>query len=124
MKPWLPIHPNYRNRNVESLNKDPQSIFNYYRRLISLRKELKVLVDGLFLPLTYQPRTLFAYLRKTNNQQALITLNFIKRKNRLVLGGELSSFPWKIAISSVGKSEPDIRNGILYLEPEEACILY
>ena len=37
-KPWLPIHPGYLQRNVENQQKDPESLLNFYKELIKLRK--------------------------------------------------------------------------------------
>lgn len=37
-KPWLPLHPNYRDVNVETQKKDERSTFKYYKELLELRK--------------------------------------------------------------------------------------
>jgi len=37
-KPWLPVHPDYRTHNVETQAKDPDSVLNYYKKIIKLRR--------------------------------------------------------------------------------------
>ncbi len=70
--PWLPVHPNHTWRNVESQRADMNSLFNFYRRLIQLRREFPALRKGLFQLLTFDPVSLLAYLRVLPGQTLLI----------------------------------------------------
>lgn len=47
-KPWIKVNPNYTEINAAEQVDRENSIFNYYRKLIQLRKELPVLTDGKF----------------------------------------------------------------------------
>lgn len=40
-KPWFHVNPNYTQINVEAEESDPDSLLNYYRKVIALRKEYK-----------------------------------------------------------------------------------
>ena len=42
-KPWIKINPNYKNINVENQINDENSIFNFYKKMIKIRKENDVL---------------------------------------------------------------------------------
>ena len=77
----------------------------------------------MFLLLTFEPRTLVAYLRQTSEQTILVALNFSRRPNRLVLGGNLLRASWKMLLTSSLKTMPDIHTGLLHLDGNEACIL-
>ena len=44
--PWLPLHDNWRERNVETEARDPQSLFAWYRTLLALRTERAALREG------------------------------------------------------------------------------
>ena len=46
--PWLEVNPNYTKINAESELSDPDSVFYYYQKLIRLRKEHSVFVNGEF----------------------------------------------------------------------------
>ena len=49
--PWIDVNYNYRKINAKQQVNDPDSIFNFYRRLIRLRHENPVMVHGRFVPL-------------------------------------------------------------------------
>ncbi|WP_034285784.1 alpha-glucosidase [Schaalia suimastitidis] len=44
--PWLPVNPDYIQVNAKAQQDDASSIFAFYRRLIALRKELPIIIDG------------------------------------------------------------------------------
>ena len=43
---WLPVTPDYRTVNVQSEPADPESLLNWYRRLIALRRSNAALRSG------------------------------------------------------------------------------
>ena len=45
-EPWLYVNENYREINVEQEENDPDSLLNFYRKAVALRKSLKVVRDG------------------------------------------------------------------------------
>jgi alpha-glucosidase len=77
--PWLPAHPNYRTRNVKAQQAESDSMLNFTRKLIELRREKPALRCGDFTLLTEQPKDTLAYLRKTPEQTILVALNFKTR---------------------------------------------
>ena len=84
-KPWLPVHPNYEQRNVATQRKDENSLFHFTRRLIALRKEYKTLRHGEILPLKDMPKDVMALLRKSDDEEILVLLNFSKKKQKITL---------------------------------------
>lgn len=46
VKPWISIADNYKTINVENQINDPNSVFNFYRNLIQLKKTNKILSEG------------------------------------------------------------------------------
>ncbi|KPL82583.1 hypothetical protein SE15_10715 [Thermanaerothrix daxensis] len=121
--PWLPVHPNYRWRNVEAQLQDERSLLNHYRRLLRLRKDKVALRRGLFQPLSFEPRRLLAYLRQFENQTILVALNFSTRPVRLALGGTLRAARWRPLFSTYGDEPAMPRDGFLALRGDEAVIL-
>ncbi len=74
---WVPVAPNYKTINVAAEAKDPNSLLNYYKRLIRLRKENVQLRDGDFILVDKANDSVLSFLRKTPDGKAiLVSLNF------------------------------------------------
>lgn len=74
--PWLKVNPNYKQVNVETQEKDPNSVLNYFRKMTKLRTENPVLVYGDYSLLDAKNPKIYSYLRKLNDKQFLVMLNF------------------------------------------------
>jgi glycosidase len=61
--PWIGVNPNCGEVNVESARADPDSVLNYYRRLVDLRAESDVLVHGDYDLLRPAHEEIWAYTR-------------------------------------------------------------
>ena len=75
-KPWLKVNPNYKQINAASQVNDPDSVFSFYRRLVALRKEYDVFVDGAFELLYEDDPDIFAYTRTTPEETLTVLCNF------------------------------------------------
>ena len=115
-KPWLPVHPNYKKRNVANQQNNENSVFNFTRRLIALRKEHKTLRHGEIIPLMDMPKDVMAYLRKSDAEEILVLLNFSKRKQKITL----PKGSWEIFFSET--RETTVKNELL-LAPHEVLLL-
>jgi alpha-glucosidase len=74
---WLPVAPGYMARNVAAEANDPDSLLNYYKTLIRLRKTDAALRDGDFALVNEADTNVLAFLRKAANGTAiLVALNF------------------------------------------------
>ncbi len=77
--PWLRVNPNYTDINLESQRNDPDSVFQFYRKLIALRKDPQykdVIVYGVTTPFQAERDNLIAFTRKTDAQTLLVAANF------------------------------------------------
>jgi alpha-glucosidase len=102
-KPWLPAHPNYRARNVESQQADADSMLNFTRKIIRLRRENPALHRGDFSLLTKKPGDILAYLRQTPEQTILVALNF---NNQSATVREIPPANWKPVFPDSKESLP------------------
>lgn len=74
---WLPVNPDYkRGINVRDQEHNPNSLLNYYKLLLQVRKHTPALIAGDFIPLNDTSKDYYAFLRKTEEQTALVVLNF------------------------------------------------
>lgn len=122
VKPWLPVHSNYHNRNVEDQWKGPDSLLNFTEELIALRREKHALHRGDFSLLTEQPKNTMAYLRQTPEQTVLVALNF---KDRPINLPDIPQRKWKLLLSTArdGGTARQLSTGQLQLAPYEVLIL-
>ncbi|TGY96589.1 alpha-glucosidase [Petralouisia muris] len=74
--PWCRVNPNYTEINAEEALKDSDSIFYYYQKLISLRKEEPILIYGTFELLCPEDEQVFAYMREWMGKKWLVVCNF------------------------------------------------
>ena len=83
--PWIKVNPNYKEINVAQSENDKDSISNYYRDMIKLRKNNLTLVYGDFEILAKDDEKVFAYLRSDESGKFLVVLNF---------SGDETRFSW------------------------------
>lgn len=74
--PWLDVNPNYKEINAKSQMEDPDSIFSYYKKLIALRKEYPVFVEGDFELVFPENNQLFSYTRTFEGKTLWVLCNF------------------------------------------------
>lgn len=85
--PWLKPNPNHARINVAAQEADPDSVLNYYRRLIGLRKAERVLVEGAYHPLMASHRQIYAYCRGEGAGRLVVIVNLGKRPARYCHAG-------------------------------------
>ncbi|WHZ03933.1 alpha-glucosidase [Neobacillus sp. YX16] len=74
--PWIRVNPRYDEINVKAALEDPQSIFYFYQKLIALRKEMDIIIEGDFKLLLEDSSEVFAYERNWKDKQLLVLCNF------------------------------------------------
>lgn len=85
--PWLKVNPNYTEINAATQEKDPNSVLNYFKKVIALRKQEKTLVYGKYTLLDAKNPETYAYTREMDGQKILVLLNFSTKKSSSNLGG-------------------------------------
>ena len=78
--PWLGVNPNYTEINARSQLQDENSVFHYYKKLIHLRKENSIFVDGDFTLLLPEDENIFAYVREYEGTKLLVAANFTDKE--------------------------------------------
>jgi alpha-glucosidase len=74
--PWMKVNVNHQHINVETQMKDPQSIYSFYKDMISLRKEHQVFVYGDYTLLLEDHPAVYAYKRSYEDSSAIVICNF------------------------------------------------
>ncbi len=81
---WIGINENCRDINVEAQTADADSVLNYYKKLIALRKTHDVLIYGDFEEIELG-EDLFCYTRTLNDKKAYILLNLACNQTKVTL---------------------------------------
>lgn len=84
-RPWIEVNPNYKEINVEKALKDENSIFQYYKKIISLRKKHEIIVYGNYQEYYPKHKYLYVYTRTLNKQKLLVVCSFTDKKVRFKL---------------------------------------
>ena len=82
-KPWFYVNENYKDINVAQQEADPDSILNFYRKAIKLRKELPVVKKGIYKEHFPTSARQYVYSRKMDGQKLLVVCSFCKKNTKL-----------------------------------------
>ncbi|MDH2336794.1 alpha-glucosidase [Clostridium perfringens] len=74
-KPWIGVNENYKTINVEVEERDENSVLNFYKKLIKLKKSNEALIYGVYDLILEEDENIFAYTRTLNNHKFLIMAN-------------------------------------------------
>ncbi len=86
-KPWLKVNSNYLCINVAQQKEDPNSIFNFYKKLVKLRKRESVFVYGDFDLVMPEDKSIFAYTRINGEDRAIVIVNLVGMPAKYSWGG-------------------------------------
>jgi len=119
--PWMKVNPNYKAINVSHDLSSPNSIYNYYQKLILLRKLNPIIVYGTYALILEASEEIYAFTRTLQDERLLVMLNFTRNMPLFVLPLQLAFSEKELLISNypVDPSE-DIHQ--LTLQPYEARV--
>lgn len=75
-EPWIRVNSNYNKINVLEQLKDEDSILNFYKKMIEIRKSNIALTYGSFYELNHEHKQVYSYLRELDGKRFLIIVNF------------------------------------------------
>lgn len=101
--PWIMVNPNYREINVKEQLSREDSVFHYYQKLIRLRKENPIIVNGKYSLLLPEDEHLYVYQRELNGQVLLVICNFTDQEVSYEVPKELKGRGKKVLISNYSR---------------------
>ncbi|EDL55620.1 Glycosidase [Vibrio mediterranei AK1] len=119
-EPWIEVNPNYTAVNAELDRASNESIYEYYKALIGLRREFEAVIYGDFIPLLEEHDKVFAYLRQHGEQTLLVVANFSDESVDVDLGIEDPAQCTEL-LSNASIDFSDF--SCLNLEPYDAAVL-
>jgi oligo-1,6-glucosidase len=119
--PWIDLNPNYPKINVASQESDPDSILNFYRTMIEVRKNNLTLVYGDYKIIDVLSTKNYIYKRYDDDSEYYVFINFSEEKIPFNLQSIEGINQRQVLISNY-KEEVDIANNLYNLRPWEATI--
>ncbi|GAA4273074.1 alpha-glucosidase [Aquimarina gracilis] len=118
-EPWLRSNPNYNSINVRRQESDPNSILNFYRDLLKVRKENDVFVYGDFEELEFENPNLYIYKKQFGKQRIIVALNFSEKDASFIMEDKPSIE--HIIINNY--TELDVEDNQICLQPYQGIII-
>ena len=120
--PWMPVNPNYKVINAAAQIGDEDSVYNYYRKLISLRKEHPIIVNGDFELVGEDDADVFVYLRHWKDQILWVACNFTDRMQKIVSpsSNHAEYRKWHVICDNYSPSGDAFEKDQIELQPYEA----
>lgn len=116
--PWIMVNPNYKEINAREQMKAPDSVFSYYRKLIALRRQERIMVYGSYQLLETDSESLYVYTRTLDQEKLLVICNFTKDEQTYMVPETFVKAG--VLISNYGREQVQEK---LLLWPYEAVVL-
>lgn len=116
-EPWIITEEKDPAWTLEEQKKNPDSVWNHYRKLIALRKEHEVIASGTFIPLLEDVHGIIAYQRKGKEEEALVITSLLEEPKDIVLK---DAEGWKPVLSSYQDLKP--AESTMTLRPYESIV--
>ena len=81
--PWFYVNPNYKKVNAAAEEEDPNSILNFYRKCLALRKSTDTLIYGTYKEYYHLSSKIFEYERSLDGDRYLIVCSYSKQHTGL-----------------------------------------
>ncbi|MDN7046135.1 glycoside hydrolase family 13 protein [Lactiplantibacillus plantarum] len=120
-KPWIDVNTNYDNINVNDAQNDKSSILTFYQRLIALKLQSRLTIDGDFTLINANDSSVFAYQRQFGSQKLIVLGSFSEKKVRYVLPKELMNVQGKLVLSNYQDTSKYLTQ-TLFLRPYEGVV--
>lgn len=120
--PWLQSNPNYTEINADEAMADSDSIINYYKKLIRLRKENEIIVYGKYDLILENHNRIYAYTRTLDKEVWLTILNFFGKDVVFELPQHLRHDSRQLKIANYDDIDERVEIDQILLRPYEARV--
>ncbi|MCM3764555.1 alpha,alpha-phosphotrehalase [Neobacillus niacini] len=122
--PWIDVAQNYTEINAENTLNDHNSIFYHYQKLIQLRKQYEVIVEGDFEQLLENDDEIFAYVRNHGSEKLLVMNNFYGKEKTVNLPAQLNLADFTSEVLLSNYQDTALLDRRIHLRPYESVVYY
>ena len=120
--PWLGVNPNYKEINAASQMANDSSVFRFYQKLISLRKEHPVMAHGDLQLCCPEDGPVIAYTRSYQDETWLAVHNFSQDVQKFQYTGTGLQLDTSVLLSNYPEQDICPECEVLTLKPYETVI--
>lgn len=113
--PWFYVNENYKEVNVNKQENDENSILNFYRKAIKIRKELNVVKDGIYKEYNKLSSKVYMYSRENSKEKVLVICSFSEKETKLKVPSKFNLNEGKLILNNY-------KNNTLTLKPYETRV--
>ena len=114
--PWFYVNENYREVNVKAQEADGDSVLNFYRKAIKLRKELSSVRYGEYKELCRCSSKVYTYIREDEKQKLLVVCSFSEKNAKFRIPKDFDINKSKLVLTNYSE------NSDMLLKPYEARV--
>ena len=114
-EPWFYVNENYKEINVKDQEEDKDSVLNFYRKAIKLRKELSAVRDGNYIEYNKWSTKLYIYSREDDKQKILVICSYYPKDTTVNIPKGFDIKTGKLVLSNYN-------NSTLVLKPYETRV--
>ena len=118
--PWIPVNPNYVKVNAKEQMSREDSVWNYYKKLIQLRKQNPIIVYGTYELLLPDSEELYVYTRTLEEQQILVICNYSENEVEFEVPETFANAERTIWIGNYGREKAEEK---MTLKPYECMVI-
>ncbi|PIH03186.1 glycoside hydrolase family 13 protein [Clostridium combesii] len=117
-KPWMKVNLNYVDINVKEQENDLNSILNFYKKIIRVKKENEALIYGKYNLILAHHEQIYAYTRTLENEKFIVIANLTNKEAKYTYKREKLNYKGLIISNYSIEKHEDITE--ILLKPFEA----
>ena len=118
--PWYFVNPNYTEINVKAALKDPDSILNFYKKLIAFRKGNEIIINGTYQEYNSSHKDVYCYERSYNGEKLFVICNFKNKEVNYKIPAAIAFLSSELKLHNYGYDRPVLQDTVL--RPYEALV--
>ena len=98
--PWFFVNKSYKSINVKDQEEDPDSILNFYRKLLHFRKNNPVAIYGDYVEYMPEDKNMYVYERNYHGRKLLVICSFTSEQIRFDAPEEIDLLKGSVVLSN------------------------
>ena len=103
--PWFFVNENYKEINVKAEEQNPNSLLNFYKKAIALRKSLHAVRNGIYKEHFHLNKNLYTFTLTSDKQKILVVCSFTEKKVKMIVPSSFDIKNAKLILGSYDNTD-------------------